>query len=787
MSSLLARKIQEKRKSKKVNTLNTPYLVVVESQAKCAKIEKFLGFQYKCIASSGHIRELINVGKEYLPDYAIIKDKETHVAWMREIVSHFSPEHIFIGTDDDREGEGIAWHLCQVFRLDVNLTKRILFHEVTQPALLKAIESPCRIRMNIVRSQQTRQILDRMIGFKISPILSRFYNSSSKLSAGRCQTPLLRLIYDRASNNNKEEGPKYYYKTQGLFFDHPSTIQLRLNTDFECEEDVSEFLIKSKSFSHMMLNMDPEKTKTDKPPLPFNTSSLLQHTCNTLHLSPKHVMDICQYLYQEGHITYMRTESKQYSTVFLSVMREYIKKVYKKDEYNCILLGENENNPHEAIRVTNIEMKEVNHKDKKTNDVYRIIWNRTLESCMSPYVHEDHRIVISAPDHHYYETTMEIPVCLGWKRLQMNEEEMNKVREQKTLQLHYVQRLNGKTVPYKSIQCTLCMKDSDHYYNEAGLIKKLESLGIGRPSTYSLLVDIVQERKYVLKTDIEGEMVNRNEFTMTNGGEIEIHHVTKTFGASKNKLQIQELGIKTIQLLIQYFPALFEYTFTSRLEEELDKIVDVQDKIVDVQVEDGDPAKRLLTDTEALIDSYIVPLKMKMAKKYSVDEKYELIFGKSGAMLKRKGEKSWISLKNDLEIDFIKLENGEYRLEDLIENENKCLGIYEKEEVILKFGPYGSYVSWKDTTISLKQVLKKHSLEDITLDMVTELLSKEKNEKVLRQLDELFSVRHSKHGNYIYFKTAKMKKPKFLGLKNCPHNVLEDEIPEILEWIKSQL
>jgi DNA topoisomerase-1 len=280
-----------------------------------------------------------------------------------------------------------------------------------------------------------------------------------------------------------------------------------------------------------------------------------------------------------------------------------------------------------------------------------------------------------------------------------------------------------------------------------------------------------------LKKNSEGETVIKNEFSMSNGGEVEIHQVTKTFGAFKNKLQIQELGIQTIKLLIQYFPALFEYTYTSYVEQELDKIVDEEES-----------TEILLKHTETLIDSYIVPLKTKMAKTYSIDEKYELTFGKSGAMMKRKGENSWISLKSGHDIDFIKLEKGEYRLEDLIENENKCLGIYENEEVVLKCGPYGNYVSWKDTTISLKQVLKKHSLENITLEMVTDLLlATTKNEKIIRHLDDFSSVRHSKHGNYIYYKTTKMKKPKFLGLTNCPHDVLMDEVPDILRWMKSQL
>lgn len=199
---MLAKKAKARASSTKVNTSNTPYLVIVESPSKCAKIEKYLGFQYRCIASKGHIREIAKVAnakEHYTIEYELIPEKAAHVSWMKTIVSQFDKNNIFIATDDDREGEGIGWHICQVCNLDVHTTKRILFHEVTQTALLKAVQNPLHLRMNIVHAQQARQVLDRMIGFQISPILSRLivHDNSKFLSAGRCQTPTLRLIYDR--------------------------------------------------------------------------------------------------------------------------------------------------------------------------------------------------------------------------------------------------------------------------------------------------------------------------------------------------------------------------------------------------------------------------------------------------------------------------------------------------------------------------------------------------------------------------------------------------------------
>ena len=201
-NSLLLKKKAKMMASTNVNLSNTPFLVIVESPSKCAKIEKFLGFQYKCIASKGHIRELVKVGtlkQHYDPTYEIIPEKRSHVEWMKSIISQFSPTNVFLGTDDDREGEAIAWHICKVCNLNVETTKRILFNEITKPALVKAVQSPTYTRMNIVHAQQARQVLDRMIGFKISPYLSKFvpHDSHKYLSAGRCQTPTLRLIYDK--------------------------------------------------------------------------------------------------------------------------------------------------------------------------------------------------------------------------------------------------------------------------------------------------------------------------------------------------------------------------------------------------------------------------------------------------------------------------------------------------------------------------------------------------------------------------------------------------------------
>jgi DNA topoisomerase-1 len=780
---MLAKKKREKESSTTVNILNTPFLVIVESPSKCAKIEQHLGFQYKCIASKGHIRELKKVEcktNSYEPKYEIIDDKKAHVVWMKTIVKSFSPANIFIGTDDDREGEGIAWHICQVCDLDTTTTKRILFREVTQSALIRSVATPGLLRMHIVRAQQARQILDQMIGFQISPILSRLvqHETAVFLSAGRCQTPTLRLVYDRHIENvDKQENIRY--KIQGCFLDKVAT----LNKEYENETECLSFLEKSKTFAHV-LQMKPPKEKALAAPSPFNTASLLQFASNALHMSPKSIMDCCQSLYQEGFITYMRTESKLYSNVFLSQIETFIDEEFGK-EYNGMttdLENAESSNPHEAIRVTNLHLRIIDHTDRKLADLYKIIWNRTVQSCMSQYKQNDTDIAISAPEDSHYKSIIEIPVFLGWKSVSLTMKEMNKLREINTSCAQYMGAFDHKQIGFSKIECTLHMRDIDKYYTEASLIQKLEHLGIGRPSTYSMMVEAIQERKYIKKENIEGKTITQTEFKMTKDNLIKTTSVTKTFGAYKNKMKIQPLGIQTIELLSAHFNELFDYNYTSEMESDLDKIKDSWENV--------------LKKCDNTIRLCISPLKRQMNKAYRIDDVHELVHGKSGAMIRIKGDKNNVykPLKGGLELDFDKLERDEYKLSDLLEVDLPCLGILHGEEVYVRNGPHGAYVRWGGKTASIKYLTGNvYSMDKITLEMVKviidkkEMTQKEDAKLVLRELDENTSVRKSKFGNYIYVKTEKMKKPKFVNIKNCPYEVLEEGKDIVLGWVKMQL
>ena len=396
-------------------------LLIVESPSKCSKIEGFLGDNYGCIASVGHLQTInslkdIDTKNDYKPQFKIIEEKKGHILQMKKIISNFSSENIYIATDDDREGEAIAWHICILFDLDIKNTKRIIFHEITKSAVVNAVENPTIINLNLVYAQFSRQILDIIVGFKITPFLWKylFNNKENSLSAGRCQTPALKLIYDNYKNNTDDINMTY--KVTGNFTSN--NINFNLNKNIDNYEDVKRFFKESIGWNYK-LSIGHKKQTTISPPTPFSTSKLLQIAGNSLNLSPKHTMSICQKLYQAGYITYMRTESTKYAGAFISHANKHIISKYGENYIgnNKKIQNFDVNNPHEAIRVTSLTNMIVNdNKDPKTNSLYKLIYNNTIESCMKEYTANITVISINSPFKNMnYEYKNEIPIFFGWK------------------------------------------------------------------------------------------------------------------------------------------------------------------------------------------------------------------------------------------------------------------------------------------------------------------------------------------------------------------------------------
>jgi len=771
-------------KPKPVNIKNTPYLVIVESPSKCRKIEKILGFQYKCIASKGHICNISKIKKDCEPIFEILKEKKQHVEYMREIISQFAIENIYLGTDDDREGEAIAWHICRIFQLPTETTNRIIFHEITDSAIRAAVAFPLKIRMNIVNSQKARQVLDRIVGFEISPLLSKRIsnNENMHLSAGRCQTPALRLIYDLEEKKNER---KYSYQTIGYFFSPsiPCTLSHAFETEIECED----FLEKSKTYVHTYSLENPENKKMSAP-LPFNTSTLLQYINNTLHLTPKQIMYYCQILYQNGFITYMRTESTKYSLEFLNKIRECF------DDETWIgdlskIQNHNHNNPHEAIRITNLEKCRLEEKDIdsveekkdfiKLNLVYDIIRIRTIESCMSDYQYKNIKIKIDAPNEYYYQYDLEIPMFLGWKKCKWLEKDFLEKQEKQNAFYFSLQHKSKKRIDPDKIECNIITENGKSYYTESGLIKKLEDLGIGRPSTFAMILETIQEKKYVLKKDIEGDKRKVVEFLLDNKKIIKRIEKERIFGQEKNKLIIQDLGRKVIEELIETFETLFSYDYTNKMEKKLDLVYT-----------ESLEWKEICKECELEIKENSKKWKEEIRENYKIDEFHELIFSKNGPMIKKrvKEEYEYKTIRK-IKLDLEKLKRGEYTLEELLEIPNEYLGNYLDKEIYLKNGPYGAYIIWGDKKESIKELSNKKNLWDIQLQDIISILSIQKETKlppnVLRVINNNMTIRKGKFGPYIYY--TKEVKPECYSLKKFlskGKNINTCDVKEIIEWIE---
>jgi len=771
------------------------YLIIVESPSKCTKIEHFLGEDYCCIASKGHIRSIdglksIDTKGTFTPTFSLIDEKREHVETMRKTISQFEKHNIILASDDDREGEAIAWHICQLFDLPVETTKRIIFHEVTKPALIDAVKSPTIINMNLVHAQHARQVLDIIVGYKISPYLWKYLynNKANSLSAGRCQTPALRLVYD---NEKEKEASSIETRHQikGKFTSRG--IEFTLNQEFENDAQVLEFMEKSKTHEHI-LRVGEEKSSTKSPPKPFHTSRLLQVASNTLHMSPKTTMEICQKLYQGGYITYMRTESSQYSSVFLEQQaKKYILKEFSKPEYlgdfDAISLKDS-SNPHEAIRVTQIETTSISHADdQKMASLYRLIWKNTVESCMAEAKYKIRQIKIAAPLKYEYTHTIEIPVFYGWKIVSEKQAD-DSTREQNSGSglVTYFQSIidSKKPCPYQSITSSVVVRNKHQHYTEASLINKLEALGIGRPSTFATIVETIQDRGYVKKTDIEGIKVQCKEYDLADNKLVETIK-ERVFGNEKSKLVIQSVGIVTLEFLLQYYETLFSYEYTKLMEEQLDIVSSGKTTAW------SDICKTCYADIKRLS----APIKNIKKQSYEIEDGYEYIFERYGPAIKHTladGTIEYLPAKKEPEIDLEKLKNKEYALEELIEIKSRCLGKYEGEDIYIKNGKYGIYAEWKNPEENGNEMLReslktiKKTIDEITLEDVQDFLKNrpDKTDKLaLRVLNTVMSIRKGKYGVYVFYKRPDMKKPQFLDIKKFNQGFLTCEIQTLVNWL----
>lgn len=761
-------------------------LLIVESPAKCGKIEKYLGSGYKCLASFGHICELnglenIDLENNFKPNFTLMDGKRQQVSKLRTAIS--KANEVILATDDDREGEAIAWHICNVFKLSVAKTKRIVFHEVTERAIKDAVKRPGLINMNTVYAQHARQILDVLVGYRISPVLWQKISQNTKtgLSAGRCQTPALRLIYDNQCSIDASPGKKVY-KTTGYFTS--KQLPFILNHNHEDEITMADFLESSAVHDHLYSCSKPRDV-SKKPPVPFTTSGLQQFASNELRMSPKETMRLCQKLYEGGHITYMRTDSTTYSKVFLDTSKKFIEKTYGKPyiginvdslaERNTSVVSKKgetaTQEAHEAIRPTDITVVNVGEEfEGREGKVYELIRRNTLESCMADAKYRSITASLTAPDDYNYRYTSEQVVFPGWKI----------VAGYETLSPDYafLQMIKNKSIiDYKSIVSNVTLKDLKQHYTEAKLVHLLEKQGIGRPSTFSSIVEKLQERNYVNKENVKGKTIKCIDYELTDHELIESES-DREFGNEKDKMVLQPLGKMVIEFLIDNFDKMFQYEYTKDMEIHLDNIAKGEKSWHELCDE---CLQQIETLSQGLVEERIA---------IKIDDSHSYIIAKYGPVIKCvKGDKTTFKkVKADIDLD--KLRSGEYELKDIIETSlhtSSELGKHKGTPVTLKTGKYGPYVEWGVTKRSVK-IDKPH--EEITLEDVIPILTERKNTSIVREIDDHTSIRTGKYGDYIFHKKPTWKKPRFLKLydfvklhgqdsyKTCEMSVIKNWLSE---------
>ena len=788
---------------KKYSTTTT--LIIVESPAKCKKIEEYLGPGYKCVATYGHLRTItslkhIDIELNFKPIYTIIDEpfKKSQIEFLRNEIKNAN--EVILSSDLDREGEAISYSIIELFKLPMD-TKRITFNEITESAIQLAIKNPRTIDMNTVNAQQARQILDVLVGFKVSPMLWKFISSPKgkefSLSAGRCQTPALKILYDNQKDINEHDERKVY-NTTGYFTN--SNIVFELNKQFETDDEITDFLDGSADFSHIYTCSQPVKI-FKQPPEPFTTSKLQQVASNELHYAPKETMRICQSLYEGGFITYMRTDSKIYSNDFIDSTKKYIIKNYDAKYINENIDSMNTGvslvkesvkkkqqttdkpppqEAHEAIRPTDISLFELPEGlDNKERRMYKLIWENTLESCMAVASFHSVKATITAFQNTVFVYSSELIDFPGWKIVKKKYSTDNK-------EYQYLQTIKQTSIiPYKKICSKVTIKGLKQHYTEARLIQLLEEKGIGRPSTFSSLVDKIQERGYVKKEDIKGRELSCTDFELENGELFEIE-TKREFGNEKGKLVIQPLGTIVIDFLDKHFAGLFNYEYTKLMEDELDKIAKGELMWFN-----------LCENCNNQIDLLIDGLKDETKIEIKLDENNTYIVGKFGPVVKYieiidgKEAIKFKPIKKNLDIH--KIENGEYMVEDILDKVDTSkttkgqyiLGTHEGNDVILKKGKFGIYISWGENSKNLKE-LGNRPIENITFDEVKKYL--DDGNKNIREINSNMSIRKGPKGDYIFYKTTKMKKPKFFDLKNFNSDIKEDykicDINILRSWIR---
>ena len=816
-------------------------LVIVESPAKAKTIQKYLGKDFEVKSSFGHIRDLPKKGmginlENFTPDYEISADKKKVVADLKAAAK--KAETVWLASDEDREGEAIAWHLAQELKLKSENTKRIVFHEITKNAILKAVENPREIDQNLVNAQQARRVLDRIVGFEMSPVLWKKVKPG--LSAGRVQSVAVRLIVER-EKEIREFKPVPSYKVEGVFTNlEKQEISAKLKKDFTKEQDAENFLNQVQNIDFKVLNIDVKPAQRSAS-APFTTSTLQQEASNRLGYGVTTTMRVAQRLYEEGYITYMRTDSVNLSQEAINAAKSQILKEFG-EEYsqprNYVTKSASAQEAHEAIRPTDFGVKSIG--DAQLNKLYQLIYKRTLASQMANAKLEKTVIEIGNPElPQHFEAQGEVIVFDGFLRaygIYKNEDEEQEDGDK------ILPKVNiGEALAYKKITAVEKFSRPVSRFTEAGLVKKLEELGIGRPSTYAPTIQTIQNREYVDKREIEPKEREIVKLTLTKTG-LKKEILTEKFGGDKNKFVPTDIGIVVNDFLTTNFNEILDYGFTAKVEEDFDEIARGEEKWKDVlknfyssfhpKIEDvGENAdratgERLLgqdpktgknvyarigrfgpmvqigetdSDEKPIFASLMATQNIVTITLEEALELFKVPFdlqdyegktvtvgvGRFGPYVKW-GE-AFISLpkgENPLSVDYD-------RAVAIIEEKKKAdapVASYKGEPVTKGVGRFGPYLKYQDIYIN---VPKKYDFENLSQKEVEELieakLDKEANRYIQQWEEEKISIENGRWGPFIKFKKANFKIPKKQDdTKYTAEELKEISLDQVKKWILEQ-
>jgi len=756
--------------------------MIVESPAKAKTLEKFLDKNYVVKSSYGHIRDLptgdfgVDVKKGYKPDYVISEDKTQVVKELKKLAKDATD--VWLATDEDREGEAISWHLCHALDLDPKETKRIVFHEITKPAILDAVKNPRKIDINLVNAQQARRVVDRLVGYELSPILWRKI-SGKKLSAGRVQSIAVRVLVDREREINAFT-PVSSFKVVALFkakdkFGNDVTFKAELPKNKSNERDAEKFL-NGCIGSDYTVNDVQVKPGKKSPSAPFTTSTLQQEASRKLGFSVARTMLIAQRLYESGKITYMRTDSTTLSEIAVKAIHEEIVKSYGKDysqERQFQSKIANAQEAHEAIRPTYIENKEIDGENDEQR-LYNLIWKRTIASQMSDAQLEKTtaRIGISKIKDEELIATGEVLLFDGFLKVYMesvDEESQDDATAGMLPPLKVNQQLD-----LEEMTATERFTRPPARYTEAALVKKLEELGIGRPSTYAPTISTIQKRGYVEKKDREG---SRREFRVLKlkGKEITSVKESENTGYEKSKLFPTDVGMLVNDFLMQYFSEVMDYGFTAEIEKEFDEISNGEKKWEKVVDEFYKPFHK---DVEHTMDkAEYVTGERELGTDPKSGRKVIARMGRYGPMVQIGSQDDaekprYAKIRGDLTIETITLEDA-LPLFAL----PRTVGQHEGTDVVIGEGRFGPYVLHNKKFYSLK---KEQDPMTITLEEALVVMS-EKQSSVIKEFKESgVSVLNGRWGPYVKSGKLNAKIPKDMD----PAKLSLEECMELLEKAK---